>query len=246
MRRQIWKSRLLLKWQFGLLLILLFGIPRFMLVLQANVTGNYNLIPLIFILMALTPYLLLSKDGRFNTGIKKPAHNTWLLYSFMIGIGICTITFMLAHFLFDYSTENWFVYISNTYAVPTTGLTSTGRLIYFIIYALIGMTFSPVGEELFYRGIVHGSFTDKFGEHGASIIDSAAFALTHLAHFGIVYLSGTWQFLLGPALIWMTMIYIAGRLFFFCKQRSGSILGAILCHAGFNLSMMYFIFYYIL
>lgn len=246
MLRQIWKSRLLINWQFGLLLILLFGIPRFILVLQANVTGNYNLIPLVFILMALTPYLLLSKEGRFSVGIKKATHNSWLFYSFIIGITTCAITFMMTHFLFNYSSENSFVYISNSYAVATTALTSSDRLIYFIIYALIGMTFSPVGEELFYRGLVHSSFKNKFGEHGASIIDSAAFALTHLAHFGIVYLSGTWQFLLGPALIWVMMMYIAGRLFFLCKQKSGSILGAILCHAGYNLSMMYFIFYYIL
>jgi len=246
MLRQIWKSRLLLNWQSGILLILMFGIPRFILVLQANVTGNYNLIPLVFILMALTPYFLLTKEGRIYTGIKKVTHNSWLFYSFIIGIAICAITFMLTHFLFNYSSENSFVYISNTYAVPRTGLTSADRLIYFIVYALIGMTFSPVGEELFYRGVVHNSFVDKFGEQGASIIDSAAFALTHLAHFGIVYLSGSWEFLLGPALIWMTMMYIAGRLFFLCKQKSGSILGAILCHAGYNFSMMYFIFYYIL
>ena len=52
------------------------------------------------------------------------------------------------------------------------------------------MTFSPIGEELFYRGIVHGSFTGRFGEQKASFFDSLTFAITHLAHFGIVYVLG--------------------------------------------------------
>jgi membrane protease YdiL (CAAX protease family) len=246
MLRQFWRNRLLFNWQFGLLLILLFGIPRFILVLQANVTSNYDLIPVIFILMALTPYLLLTKEGRVNTGIKKADNYSWLFYSFLLGIAACLITFVLAQLYFGYSQANWFVYISKSYAVPRTGLTAPDRLIYFIIYAIIGMTFSPIGEELFYRGIVHSSFAVKLGEQKASIIDSAAFALTHLAHFGIVYLSGSWTFLFFPALLWVLMMYLASRLFFFCKQKSGSILGAILCHAGYNFSMMYFIFYYIL
>jgi hypothetical protein len=108
------------------------------------------------------------------------------------------------------------------------------------------MTFSPIGEELFYRGIVHGSFAKELGERKASIIDSLAFALTHLAHFGIIYLSGNWHFLFLPAIMWVIFMFMASRIFFICKQKTGSIYGAIISHAAFNLTMMYFIFYHIL
>jgi membrane protease YdiL (CAAX protease family) len=108
------------------------------------------------------------------------------------------------------------------------------------------MVFSPIGEELFYRGIVHGSFVPKTGEHMASIIDSLAFALTHLAHFGIVYIMGNWSFLFVPSLLWVFFMFLTSRLFFLCKVKTGSILGAIASHAGFNLAMMYFILYHIL
>ncbi len=245
MLRQIWKDRIVLNWQFGLSLILLLGIPRFILVLQANMTGNYNLIPVIFMLMILSPYLLLSKSGRTHIGIKRPVKISRLFYCFLSGIGACIIAFSIATFFFGFSMENCFVYISKSYAVPAA-LSSSDRLIYFIIYALIGMSFSPIGEELFYRGLVHSSFADQFGEKQASAIDSSAFALTHLAHFGIVYLAGTWKFLFFPALLWLLMMYLASRLFFICKQKSGSLIGAILCHSGFNLAMMYFIFYKII
>ena len=154
--------------------------------------------------------------------------------------------FLMAKLLFAETVSNWFVYISNSYAVPKASLSESDRLIYFIIYAVIGMTFSPIGEELFYRGLVHGSFATDFGDRKASMLDSLAFALTHLAHFGIVYFSGHWSFLFFPALLWVFFMFIASRLFFFCKQKTGSILGAISSHAGYNLAMMYFIFYHIL
>ena len=57
------------------------------------------------------------------------------------------------------------------------------------------MTFSPIGEELFYCEIVHGCFAGRFGEQKASFFDSLTFAITHLAHFGIVYVLGGWLYL---------------------------------------------------
>jgi hypothetical protein len=107
------------------------------------------------------------------------------------------------------------------------------------------MTFSPFGEELFYRGLVHDSLKVNFGENKASIYDSLAFAITHLAHFGIVYNSDHWEFLFFPSLIWLAGIFLAGRLFYYCRRKTGSVLGAIFAHAGFNLAMMYLIFYFI-
>ena len=108
------------------------------------------------------------------------------------------------------------------------------------------MTFSPIGEEFFYRGIVHSTFAVHSGNQKASIFDSLAFAVTHLAHFGVVYISGEWKFLFVPALTWMLFMFATGRLFFFCKEKTGSIWGAVLSHVGYNLAMMYFIFYHVL
>jgi uncharacterized protein len=246
MLRPIWQNLFPFNWVFGLLLIFLLGIPRFIIALQANVTGNYNLITFIFIFMLFAPVIFLTKKGRREIGIKKPANYHWLLYSFLAGIALCVIMFIAAELFFNETVRNWFVYISSSYKAPRTGLSGSERLIFFSIYALIGMTFSPVGEELFYRGIVHGSFVDRYGEQKSSIIDSLAFSLTHLAHFGIIYNSGTWSFHFLPALLWVFFMFMASRLFFLCKQKTGSILGAVFCHASYNLTMMYFIFYHIL
>ncbi|WP_237708808.1 CPBP family intramembrane glutamic endopeptidase [Gillisia marina] len=233
-------------WKFGLVLILLFGIPRFLFVLEANRTGNYNFTSLIFLLMWITPFILLTKQGRRKIGIKKPEKYIWLVYSSLLGIVICAIVFFIGQVLYDTSISNWFNYISNSYTIPAKNLEGSGRHIYFAIFAFIGMTFSPIGEELLYRGLIHESFVPKFGENTASVIDSLAFATVHLAHFGLIYSSGSLRLLFIPAILWMLLMFFTSRLFFYCKKRSGSIYGAILSHAGFNLAMTYFIFYYIL
>lgn len=231
-------------WKFGLFLILLFGIPRFIMVLDANASGGYGTVSILFLAMWFTPFIFLSKNGRKYIGIKKPKSYLWLLYSFLIGFVFCSIMFICAKFLYADTIHNSFVYISRSYTIPSEAL-ADNKLMFFLMFSLVGITFSPIGEELLYRGVVHGSFVEQFGEWKASIFDSLAFALTHLAHFGIVYNLGGWHFLPVPALLWVLGMFIASQIFFFCKQKSGSILGAILSHAGYNVAMMYFIFYHI-
>ncbi len=229
----------------GILLILIFGAIRFLLVLGAAKTGNYSLVSVVFLMMWITPFLLLNKAGRRLTGIRGSRSAGWLLLSFLFGIAACMAVFFIGWWLYGHQPENWFVYIAGTYNLPEEALAGQDKIVYFLIFAAIGMSFSPVGEELMYRGLIHQAFVPRFGENGASVIDSSAFALTHLAHFGVVFIGGTWQFLFIPALFWMILMYLSSRLFFLCKAKTGSILGAIISHTGFNLAMTWFIFYYI-
>lgn len=239
-------KKLRFNWQFGLTLILLFGIPRFFIVLEANRTGNYKFTSIIFVLMALSPFIFLNKDGRKIIGLKRPKNLQWLIHSFVLGVLICTILFFLGKYLYQNSIENWFVYISNSFSsIPMGELNENTKLFYFAMFAITGMTFSPIGEELLYRGLIHQSFVSKFGNHKASIMDSLAFALVHLAHFGIIYTGGSFQLLLIPALLWMALMFLSSRLFYYCRSKTGSIYGAISSHAGFNFAMTYFIFYHI-
>jgi uncharacterized protein len=240
--RSFWQKMFSFGPFFGWVLIFLFGVPRFILVLQANITGNYTLIPIIFILMWVAPLVFLTRKGRRYIGITKPKRYYWLVNSFLLGIAICLLFYFLSLMIFGREISNSFVYISKSYNIDST-LTGVDKLVYFIIYSITAVTFSPVGEEMFYRGIVHGSFVEKLGHYRASLIDSGAFALTHLAHFGIIYHLGGWDLMIFPALLWIAFMFAASQLFFFCRIKSGTLLGAVLCHAGYNLAMMYVIFY---
>lgn len=240
-------TKLTFSWQLGIALILLFSFPRFIIVLEANRTGNYSLASVLFVIMVVTPFLLLKKEGRKAIGIRLASNLRWIAGSFVVGVATCAITYFIGNTLYHNSIANWFVYISNSFSgIPGGGLTGETKLFYFVMFAITGMTFSPLGEELLYRGLIHQCFVRKCGNNGASVIDSLVFAIVHLAHFGIIYTEGTWKFLAVPALLWVALMYASGRLFYFCRNKTGSIFGAILSHSGFNLAMTYFIFYHIL
>lgn len=168
-------------------MILLLGIPRFILVLNTNISGNYNLVSIVFLFMWISPFIFLTADGRKDIGMKLPTNYYWLVYSFLMGIGVCTLIFVVANNLFNHSLSNFFVYLSKSYAVSGTSLTEADRFIYFLIYALIGMTFSPIGEELFYRGIVHESFVPAVGENKASVVDSLAVPVYSRSYVVVFY-----------------------------------------------------------
>lgn len=243
--KSFWSNKIKFNWIFGLFLILALGIPRFILVLNANVTGQFNYLSIIFVIMWLLPFVFLSKKGRKFIGIQKVNNSKWIFYSFFLGMGISLMVYLIGEYLFGETYHNWFVYMAKPFE-QYEGLNASHKVILFSVSAIIGMTFSPIGEELLYRGLVHGSFQVNIGERKASYVDSTAFALTHLAHFGIIYVSGHWEFLLIPSLLWIILMFLTSRLFFICKKKTGSIFGAIASHAGFNLVMMYIIFYHIL
>jgi hypothetical protein len=212
------------------------------LVLNANKTGNYSLIGLVMFISALVPFLFLSKYGRKKIGIKTTKKVNFLILAFAIGITFSAVLYLLGQVLYGKSYENWYEYIGKSYNIPKNISTQSKRTM-FMIMAVTGMIFSPIGEELFFRGIVHGSFAKSIGNKKASIIDSSAFALTHISHFGLVFINNKWDFYLVPTLIWVSSMFIVSLIFFEMKKRTDSIWGAILCHSGFNLGMIYFIFY---
>ncbi|OWW24720.1 CPBP family intramembrane metalloprotease [Zobellia sp. OII3] len=231
-------------WKFGLFLILLICIPRFALVLQANQIANYSWLGLIMLISAIVPFLFLSKQGRRKIGVKKTENFSWLLIALAVGLVFSIALYYLGTVLYGNTFENWYYYIAQSYNIPT-GIDEEGKLVLFSIMAVTGMTFSPIGEELFFRGIVHSSIATSWGDKRATLIDSSAFALVHISHFGLVFVNQEWRFLLVPTIIWVLSMFCVSILFYICRMRSGSILGAIVCHAAFNLGMIYCIFYQI-
>ncbi len=240
--KPFWSKIFSFNWKFGLFLILIICIPRFILVLHANETANYVYIGLIMLISAIAPFVFLNKTGRKKIGIKKPTNYRWLIIAFIIGIVFSISLYFIGEAFYGSSYKNWYTYIGKSYNIPE-GIDQQSKAVMFGIMAITGMTFSPIGEELFFRGIVHSSFANSVGNGKASLIDSSAFALVHISHFGLVFINQQWEFLAGPTLIWVLSMFFASILFYQCRKRSGSILGAIICHSAFNLGMIYCIFY---
>ena len=230
----------------GCWLLTVFSLTRFALALQANLTKSYQPVAIVLVAMGLLPFLLLTRAGRQRIGLVWPTRWAGVVVGGLLGVLSCAVLFYLARYCFGLGEGNALVYISRTYASLPSGLSALARLTYFLIFSATSMVFSPIGEELFYRGLVHECFTPGLGQQKAALADSVAFALVHLAHFGVVYRSGGWRLLPASALLWVASLVGTCRLFSVARAQSGSVLGAIVAHAFFNLTMNYFIFYHIL
>ncbi|MCB9426435.1 MAG: CPBP family intramembrane metalloprotease [Flavobacteriales bacterium] len=244
--KEQWQNKIKLDPKLGLFLILFFGIARFLLLLNPNQTTSYGLVLLLFLAMIIAPIVLLTDKGKVAIGYNRPKNHFKVFTSFLYGIVASSIIFFLGHLIYKDSMSNWFVYIAHTYESNLAGMTPENKFNLFITYALIGMTFSPIGEELLYRGIIHRCFSYRYDNNQASIITNVAYAITYLAQFGIVFIDNQWQFLFLPALLWVFLMYLTGRLFYTFREKTGSIFGAIFGHAGFNFAMLFYIFYVIL
>ena len=194
------------------------------------------------VISAIVPFIFLARYGRKEIGIANPKNYWWLFIAFASGLLFSFLLYYLGQIIYGNSYENWYKYIGKSYNIAT-GINQHDKVVLFVVVALTGMIFSPIGEELFFRGIVHSSFAKSIGDKKASMIDSLAFAVTHISHFGLVFINNEWNFFVIPTLIWVASMFLVSMLFFVMKQNSGSILGAIICHAAFNLGMTYCIFY---
>lgn len=242
--KPFWSRLFDYNWKFGFFLILIICVPRFILVLKANETANYSYIGLIMTISAIAPFIFLNKSELKKIGFTKPKKYSWLLWSFLLGLGFSILLYFVGDLLYKNTIENWYVYIGKSYNISAE-ISPDDKFVIFIIMAITGMIVSPIGEELFFRGIVHSSFANSFGNVKASIIDSSSFAITHISHFGLVFINNEWKLLTIPTLIWVLSMFLASILFYACRKKTGSILGAIICHSAFNLGMIYCIFYFL-
>jgi hypothetical protein len=194
------------------------------------------------VLSAMCPFVFLTRAGRIKMGWVKPKSYSALLLAFLAGLTFSLLLYYAGQSLYGNTYQNWYAYIGKSYKIPLA-INQHDKAIMFAVVGLTGMVFSPVGEELFFRGIVHLSFAHSLGDKRASIIDSSAFAITHIAHFGLVFVNDQWQLLTVPTLLWVVSMFLVSLMFFFFKRLTGSLLGAIISHSAFNLGMTYCIFY---
>jgi uncharacterized protein len=242
--RSFWRRFFSFNWKFGLVLLVLICVPRFLLVLNANATGSYGAIGIIMMLSALAPFLFLTRQGRIKSGIVAPRNIQGLLLAFIAGLAASIVLYLVGEYLYGGTSQNWYAYIGKSYKIPPD-ISLGDRQVLFSVMAITGMTFSPVGEEFFFRGIVHSSVAASLNDEKASLVDGSAFAITHISHFGLVFVDDRWRLYGLPTILWVTSMFLVSLLFYYFRKHTCSIWGAVLCHAAFNLGMIYSIFYLI-
>jgi len=226
-------------WQIAIALAVIFAAAR-----VVGVLGPRDLrwlLPLGFTLMALTPFALLDAAGRRNAGMNWGGSARWYGVAFVAGAMAAAGCFALGYALFGVSADNWFVTIANNYrqSMDTTGW-SMARL--HLVFTPPALIFSPIGEEIFFRGYLQYSLEQRFSTRASTIAECAAFGTIHLCHHGLLLTAAGITLRPVSGAIWVLLMFGAAWLFAYLRRSSGSLLPAITAHVAFNLVMNVAIF----
>ncbi len=217
-----------------------------------RILGIYNkdifgmLILISFVLMAIFPFIFMVKDGRKAIGLRKATLPKWYLISTLGGVLMAFIIFLIGFGYFGTTADNWYISIINQVMTETERLEFSTPIL-FIIVTLPSIIFSPIGEEIFFRGVVMQYYNvDKGNSKWRILFGVIPFAVIHILHHGIFIVAGdyNWQFLSG--LVWFLLMMGVSFFFAWIKKSSSSLYPAILGHSIFNLVMNITIFLFLI
>ena len=199
------------------------------------------MLPFGFVLMTLTPWLFLNGDGRRQIGFTSPASLWSYAQGIILGAFAAIVCFGIGFALFGTGQDNWFMSFGRNYqqTLDTTGFTATKLHLVFTIPALL---FSPIGEEIFFRGLLQRALEERVNVRTSTGLECAAFGIVHLCHHGLFRTAVGISFLPVSGAIWAVTAFFIGLLFATIRNRSGSLFSAVASHMSFNLTMNIIIF----
>ncbi len=190
------------------------------------------LIPLSLLLLWPLPWIFLSREGRHAIGLR--CASSWRNYGWALLIAALALLLSLLPpwLAFGSGSNNWLA----AHAAMLDGAAGpmpdgwAGWLV-FAALTIPALLLSPIGEELFFRGMLQTAVGNRWGMRIGLLVQAVAFALAHLAHYGWQ----PWQ----PALLlfWLPGMFVTAWLLGWLRLKSGSLFPAMLAHAAFNLGM---------
>lgn len=204
------------------------------------------LIPMGFVMMMILPFIFLTREGRKQIGLRRSNRSWYYLIAILYGVFAACICFLLGIVLFADSPDNWFVTIRNYYLAQVPGYSDMPLSQFFVIVTAPALIFSPLGEEIFFRGFLQDAIETRFSLRSSMVIESALFGFVHLFHHGLVRTNGTISFYPISSILWVALMFLTAFGFALLRKRSSSIYPSIVAHAAFNLTMNLCIFYFLL
>ena len=196
-------------------------------------------LPLGFIIMALMPFVFLDRAQRQRMGLMPSKRIGAYGLALLVGMAAAMFCFLLGKVLFGTSLDNWYVTIRNSYA----NVMPIGAEGAFLIVTIPAIIFSPIGEELYFRGFLQDALSTQFSYRTSVLGESLFFGIIHLCHHGLRLVNHQFVFRPVSGSLWVLLMFLTACLFAWIKRKSDSIYPAILAHAAFNLTMNICIFY---
>ncbi|MGA2572474.1 MAG: type II CAAX endopeptidase family protein [Terracidiphilus sp.] len=102
----------------------------------------------------------------------------------------------------------------------------------------------PVGEEIFFRGIMQQAFAQRFGGIAATLVQGVAFGVVHLQIVAVSLDAAGFHFRWLAGAATLAGGILVGALLTICRMRSGSLFASMAAHAACNLTMIGAVIFY--
>ena len=199
------------------------------------------MLPLGFVLMAMLPWLLLQRGGREGIGLRRANSLKYYGQAVLAGIAMALACAVAGAMLVRFGQPHVFSSIAESYR-GTMDTSAMSVLQVYLIFTAPALIFSPIGEELFFRGLLQDALQDRWGLRIATWVEALLFGVVHLCHHGLVMQAGGLQFSPVSGAVWVALMTTTALVFAGLRRRSGSIYPAILAHMAFNAAMNAVIF----
>ena len=189
-------------------------------------------IPLSMIIIWPIPWLFSTKEARNGMGFKAPKSKNWFLLGPLYALVALVISTSIVWVIFGNNVNTWMVqhalYLNEALSQAPSNASMSTR---FALITIPALMFSPFAEEFLFRGYMISGFIKIWGIRNAICIQAFAFALAHLAHYGL----NPFQPLL--IAIWFPSMFFVSVVLGWIVLKSGSIWVAVLSHGLINIGM---------
>jgi hypothetical protein len=210
-----------------------FGPPQFRLLFLLHVLAMWAL-----------PWIFLNAQGRQGIGLAKP--RKWLPALALSGAAGCVaglVCFAVGWATPHDSPLNLLVSVHQGLQLEQMRTTMPLGLI-FVAIGVPALVLTPVGEEIFFRGIMQQAFAQRCNGIAATLVQGVAFGIVHLQLIALSHdaMGFHFRWLAGAAMVSGGVLLAA--LFTFCRMRSGSLFASMAAHAACNLTMIGLVIFY--
>lgn len=198
-----------------------------------------------FVLMWFVPSVFLTRYGRAQIGFNRPLSLKWIALALLLGGAAAAACYALGILIYGKGDQNWFASVAYTFQADER-ISQLPRHLAFVAFSVPAVIASPLGEEIFFRGVVEQANRDRMSRLAASCFAAALFALAQLLHHGIYRSWESVEIMPTSGALWFALMFATGLLLSYLRQKGESIWTAVAAHAAFNLVVNVCIFYSLL
>ena len=239
--RPFWNRLAIPPWLLSLLVLAVLAAARFY---SAFGPPQARILFLVHVLVMWTlPFLFLTRQGRREIGLcRQGITPVALVLCSLAGVVGSLFVFWIGMALYGNSPNNWCVSIRDSFQLNQM-LAVMSPATAFALIALLTMSFTPIGEEFLFRGLIQQSFTLRWNPVIATLVNGFAYGLMHLLHVhGVWHDAAGFHLRLVSGALMVLLLAGLGAIFTLCRLWTGSLWCAVVAHAACNLAMISAIF----